>query len=105
MTFTFITEYNNSALTQNIEKIISKSGFKLNKSNPSYKFKIRIDTYDIREIPDFAGGGVMINYQFQIDLLNKNYNLVYTFNFDEDSTGKEYGATENEAKKHYKSSK
>ncbi|MEI0518241.1 LPP20 family lipoprotein [Brachyspira murdochii] len=100
MTFNFMTEYNNSALTQNIEKIISKSGFKLNKSNPSYQFKIRIDTDDIREIPDFAGGGVMIYYQFQIDLLNKNDDLIYTFNFDENSTGKEYGNTESEAKKY-----
>lgn len=100
MTFNFVTEYNNSALTQNIEKIISKSGFKLNKSNPIYQFKIRIDTDDVREIPDFAGGGVMVYYQFQIDLLNKNNDLIYTFNFDENSTGKEHGRTESEAKKY-----
>ena len=100
MTFNLVMENNYSALAQTIESTVSKSGFKLTKSNPAYNFNIRIDWSDSRELPDFAGGGFMVYYQFQIDLLDRNGDLIYTFNFGDQSNGRQHGFTEAEARKY-----
>lgn len=95
LTFKLDLDNSYSSLTQNIQRQISKLGFKLSQNNASYTFKVKIDWSDSREAPY---GGFFVFYDFQIDLLNKNGDLVKTFSF-KDSSGKEYGASEAEARK------
>ena len=97
MTFSLKLEYDNTALAQSIEKIISKSGLRLVRSNAAYIFEVRVD-YHVRDIPSFAGGGVNVFYQFQIELRDYTGKLLHVFSFEE-STGEQYGKTEYEAKK------
>ena len=95
LTFKLDLDNSYSSLAQNIQRSITKLGFKLSQNNAFYVFQVKMDWSDSREAPY---GGYFIFYDFQIDLLNKNGDLIKTFSFD-NSSGKEYGNSEVEARK------
>ncbi len=95
LTFKLDLDNSYSSLAQNIQRSITKLGFKLAQNNASYIFQVKIDWSDSREAPY---GGYFIFYDFQIDLVNQSGDLIQTFSFN-NSSGKEYGNSEAEARK------